>query len=330
MPPHDDFFESELQSGNPSLEALARARATASSLLTADPERRKVGEHYYPLLVAAFKKHDPERNVSIFERIQLAISLGSKGDVDVTFGGSTFRFDWSEALAMLLGMVRLAADVKRWIPEEPRRLHSEEIFSIATFIAGAANTENVRHPPSIDTPPEQPSAEHLSTLAKLAHDIEECVRRCEAAAERHALSSYALGMLCGVGVVAIATVIIFVALGSKPAFYGVAVPAGGLGATVSVLQRMTTGKLRVDYQTRKGLLLVYGALRPVIGAVFGALVFALFVGGFVPLVAIPTDHGTLVGFYAVFAFLGGFSERFAQDMLAGVTNVFPNPKIGGD
>ncbi len=107
--------------------------------------------------------------------------------------------------------------------------------------------------------------------------------------------------------------------------YGVGVPAGGLGATVSVLTRMTSQRMRLNYETQPRLLSAYGALRPAIGAVFGMVVFALIAGGLVPALAVPTDQGTLVSFYAVFGFLAGFNERFAQDMLAGAASVLPDP-----
>jgi hypothetical protein len=39
---------------------------------------------------------------------------------------------------------------------------------------------------------------------------------------------------------------------------------------------------------------------------------------------VPTDNGTLIAWYAVFGFVGGFSERFAQDMPQGATSVLPD------
>jgi hypothetical protein len=59
----------------------------------------------------------------------------------------------------------------------------------------------------------------------------------------------------------------------------------------------------------------YGALRPVIGGIFGLALFVLFEGGLLP--AIEVEEGSNLPFYAGVGFLAGFNERFAQDMLVG-------------
>jgi len=100
------------------------------------------------------------------------------------------------------------------------------------------------------------------------------------------------------------------------ALYGIAVLAGGLGAIVSVLQRMTTGRLNLNHETAPNLLTAYGAVRPLVGAVLGMAVFAAIYGGLVPVLDVPQDNGEKLAFFAALAFLGGFNERFAQDMLA--------------
>jgi len=58
-------------------------------------------------------------------------------------------------------------------------------------------------------------------------------------------------------------------------------------------------------------------MRPVIGAVFGAVVYLLLDGGIIDLFTPPRDE-TRLAFYAGLGFLSGFSERFAQDVIAQV------------
>jgi polyferredoxin len=94
-------------------------------------------------------------------------------------------------------------------------------------------------------------------------------------------------MAFGVMAFGILTGMVFgvIAIVGAPAFYGVALPAGALGAAVSVLRRMYKGQMKVEYRTRRVMLIMYGALRPFVGGVFGALVFAVFLAGLVPNVA---------------------------------------------
>jgi hypothetical protein len=108
-----------------------------------------------------------------------------------------------------------------------------------------------------------------------------------------------------------------------PAWYGVALLSGGLGAIVSVLQRMASGRLRLDYDAGRGMLIVLGAVRPLIGAVFGMVLFAAVDGGWLPSLQVSQTHA--LAFYAVLGFLAGFNERFAQDML-----VASAAQLGGD
>jgi hypothetical protein len=91
--------------------------------------------------------------------------------------------------------------------------------------------------------------------------------------------------------------------------------AGGTGAFVSVLSRMTFGSLTLDYSVGWNQLSKLGFFRPVIGALFGLASYILVVGGLLS-IASPPDPATSLYFYTGVAFLAGFSERWAQDMLS--------------
>ena len=51
-----------------------------------------------------------------------------------------------------------------------------------------------------------------------------------------------------------------------------------------------------------------------IGASFGAAIYFLVAGSLMP-IAVPAEAAKLPYFYAGLAFIAGFSERWAQDML---------------
>ena len=90
--------------------------------------------------------------------------------------------------------------------------------------------------------------------------------------------------------------------------------AGGLGAALSVLQRMTYGRLDLDIYAGEKSLKRVGAIRPIVGALFGFFVFAAVEGGVIRIG--PTDEASIeFFFYCTIAFIAGFNERWAQDML---------------
>jgi len=96
--------------------------------------------------------------------------------------------------------------------------------------------------------------------------------------------------------------------------------AGGLGALVSAMSRISGGHfaLASDFGARYPLFL--GVLRPLIGSVFGLAIYFLFASGLVTISDLPPkggDPNTRLYFYAALAFIAGFSERWARDMLLG-------------
>jgi hypothetical protein len=77
---------------------------------------------------------------------------------------------------------------------------------------------------------------------------------------------------------------------------------------------MTSGKLELDLTAGKRMFIAFGAIRPLVGGIFGIAVFCLLVGGLLPAVTVSTKAP--LGFYAAVGFIAGFNERFAQDSLA--------------
>lgn len=91
--------------------------------------------------------------------------------------------------------------------------------------------------------------------------------------------------------------------------------AGAVGAIVSVVIRMSGrgGGFTIDHELGSAGVMQLGALRPLIGAVFG-VVIALLIQTFL----VPIDPKSLsFELFVVVAFLAGFSERWAKVMLEG-------------
>ena len=93
--------------------------------------------------------------------------------------------------------------------------------------------------------------------------------------------------------------------------------AGLLGALISVMGRMSSGKLTVDYEAPLSTLRFLGGFRPIIGSVFGVIIYILLTIGLINLSSLPggTGSGPNLHLYFALAFLAGFSERLAPDIL---------------
>jgi hypothetical protein len=92
--------------------------------------------------------------------------------------------------------------------------------------------------------------------------------------------------------------------------------AGGLGAIVSLVARINMNSVAVDYEAGRGVTFALGTLRPGLGAVFGIAFYAAIASGLLDLFKVPTgDDQNQFYFFLVIAFLAGFSERWARDVL---------------
>jgi hypothetical protein len=91
-----------------------------------------------------------------------------------------------------------------------------------------------------------------------------------------------------------------------------AVIAGGIGAVLSVMTRLTANNLKVDPGVGRGLVLLAGSFRPLIGGIFAFAVYVFVQGGLLP-IKVTVSGLQATYFFLGVAFLAGFSERFAQD-----------------
>ncbi len=141
------------------------------------------------------------------------------------------------------------------------------------------------------------------------------------AARLNAERRYSWGMLAGVFLL-IVSALIFGVLLRRPQipvpeemsllYIFASLICGGVGAAVSVMWRMINGNLTVRHEVGRRTIFTVGVFRPITGALFGLLVFALIQSGLLPFTIQPENP---LFFYSVIGFLAGFSERFAPDML---------------
>jgi hypothetical protein len=149
--------------------------------------------------------------------------------------------------------------------------------------------------------------------------------------EKRARMHYVSGMLLGVPILAVLAALLvplllpFGAQGlDTPGMRGfyVALAAGGIGAVVSVLMRMSRGEgFTIDHELGSRGVFRLGIYRPLIGAISGVAVYFLVQ---TPLLSV-SDHTRTFQYYAILAFLAGFSERWTQVVLSGAMRT-----VGGE
>jgi hypothetical protein len=289
------------------------------------------------------------------------IFMSAEGQISTTFFSSfDAGFDWSRALPLTSELEMLAEEAREWWPrpdettqpkrkllllerliqriltpvaraervDAERRPHSNAAFSLVTWVLKAIVEENERRGDDTEAPP---SPIFEAKLGQVEREIALARTRLAQAMQRSAQTRYWYGALVGsasLALICAVLAVVFAATGT-PAFYGVAVPAGGVGAMVSLLQRMSTGRLKLDTSASRDLLELFGGVRPLIGAVFGIVVAAAFQGGLLPAIDIPA--GQQLAFFTVIGFLAGFNERWAQDMLkSSGDSLRPVPGAGGE
>jgi len=207
----------------------------------------------------------------------------------------------------------LTIRINRVLTAVPRRIAMEWVFSEQSYLLGF-----------VERTARRPSPEALeSVVQRHQTEIDRLERYYDRAASKAARIWYFGGMLCGLaGVIALGALIPFalspfghVALEtiSMRRFYASFV-AGAIGAIVSVMTRMRDEeRISLDYEVGELLIVLLGAFRPLLGAIFGVVAYFAIAGG---VIGITVPKGAHAFFYfAVFAFLAGFSERFAHVIL---------------
>jgi hypothetical protein len=225
--------------------------------------------------------------------------------------------DWAtikvpEVAELLHHYDSLAIRVSEILTPAPKRIAMERIFAEQSYLLGFVETTKAK-----------PSESQVRKLvekqrAALKH-IEDYYDR---AGENAARIYYFFGMMVGLfllaAVATATTVPLVVSAGVDPVEmrdYVASYAAGAIGAVVSVMSRMrqdttTQQGFRVDYEVGKGPLWFLGGVRPLLGAIFGTATYFALQSSLVQMSPQAPDKAFY--FFALLAFLSGFSERFAH------------------
>jgi hypothetical protein len=216
--------------------------------------------------------------------------------------------DAPEIADLLRSFDVLAVRVNR-LNAVPRLIAMEWIFSEQRYLLGLLERSGGR-----------PSwRETRAARERHQSEIDRLERYYDAAARRASSIWYFGGMLIGLLAVAATAAVIpliiksFVTLDlsslSARTFYA-CLASGALGAMVSVIFRMRNVTGMGLYEVGVLLVMMLGAFRPVLGAIFGVLTYFAIESQLLPLT--PPTERTQFFYYALFAFVAGFSERFAH------------------
>ena len=223
--------------------------------------------------------------------------------------------DWSTKDHPRLGILlfrceSLAGRIHEVLRDTSQRIAMQSLFIAISHILGFAESQRAS------------DAKAVAELEKtMTAELDRIEAYYELAAVRSGQIVYVVGMLLGMVPMVLlgvfAWVLRIVDLGNPAGRIGVfCFAAGSVGALVSVMSRMTSRRVQVDWEFGKDTLRTLGALRPFVGAVFGLMTYFALKSGVIDLNVSGEESSY---FYVLFAFAAGFSERLAQDMLMAST-----------
>jgi hypothetical protein len=223
--------------------------------------------------------------------------------------------DWStkdkpKLMRLLYECETLAVKVQEVLRDTSRRLAIQSLFNVISFVLAFAETPHASDDKSV-------AEISRSTRAGLK-EVNTYYRH---AAERSGQITYVGGMLFGMVAPLLISIAGWILVGNNhSSAVGIGLlcfSAGAVGALVSVMSRLSSGKVRVDWEFGKDTLRTLGSLRPIVGAVFGIITYLALRSGVIGIDLANKDGRSY--YYVVFAFAAGFSERLAQDMLLATT-----------
>ena len=209
----------------------------------------------------------------------------------------------------------LALKVGEVLRETNQRVAMQWVYALMTHVLGVVDSARG----TLDE----------EAASRLRGEFEEELARLnayyEAVGVRAGQIVYFWGMTAGLGVLAVAGLVLLpmldglgVAAVDLQNFYG-CYAAGALGAFVSVIERVTEDNFRVDYEAGRQAIARVGSFRPVIGAIFGVVLYFALESGLLHIQVPGNDESQRFAFLVVAAFLAGFSERLAKDVLENVS-----------
>jgi len=282
-----------------------------------DAEKSRLYREGYPFVHAAFERTHGRILSQFYARHSLrAVLLTDRDELEVVWDGVQ-----DPRLGSLLSEFdALLVRAHRLLKDEDRTLFAKSGFGLASRIFSDVDAADGRE----TSVPDAAVAGHRATFHRLTTFVEH-------AALRRARMRYVGGASVGFLLVALTVVLSWFTPQYSPGEWlrvwlasGAAI-GGGLGALLSVVQRLQSGNLEIDYGVGPDIVWWNGVIRPLVGVASSLVILVLIGAGWVPLpvpeAVDPFDWFTAIGFFA------GFSERWARDTLS-ITPATPSGALG--
>ena len=304
------IWDAAIKAGNVTFDMLRACRVMS---FDKNLVQRALAHKYYKLLLPIFLKDNGKK----------ILDEWWSGDYCVVRTPTDFFVvNPGDVADLVYAFEELFYDAQRLLISEDRERYCRSAYEALTYVLGAA----VRH----DNAQKSAATADVKATNEARKDAGETSRRqlmaarvdLVKAAKRQATTWYLVGMVGGIlglfplGLLAYWGLVFADLTGLSRGLFLMTLASGGVGAIISVLTRVTSekSKLKIDHEAGRILLMLFGTFRPIIGGVFGALMYLLSIGGLLPIASSGAEANE-AGFLAVVAFASGFSERFAQDML---------------
>jgi hypothetical protein len=224
---------------------------------------------------------------------------------------------------LLLQVDRQAIRVSNVLAGMSQRMAMSNLYALTRDVVSYLESKRLKRRPTQDEErddlhvPEEQDA--LESYGKELREIETYAAR---AAARQAQIVYLKGMMRGLAMLlllapALAGLFLLTDVpGVDETLFIACLISGSLGALMSVLMRMNSGKFNVNHEIGREYLSNLGAARPFIGAIFALLLYFAFQGQLLDQIRLPDSPEGEFAFFMVSGFLIGFSERFAKEILA--------------
>jgi hypothetical protein len=219
--------------------------------------------------------------------------------------------DW-KAKELLFRCMDLHYRALQYLTPKPRKICMRMIFGIVVALLGVLDVPQSERR-------QRPFSSNLTAVESLEAELEQARRYYDRSAQRQAQFEYFVGMVGGLILLLVGLVVIGLIAGARLLHEPLLATAlaGGAGAVVSVMMRMTRDQLSLNYESGLPTIRLLGVIRPLLGALFGGGLYLLLAGELITITAAPKDSTKLIYFYTGIAFLAGFSERWAQDVVTG-------------
>jgi hypothetical protein len=247
----------------------------------------------------------PERFFSWFRDLFRQKASNTAIHIEPTFGDP----DSPRAKQILFRCLKVHYQALEYLKPKPRKICMRMTFNVITMLLGTLDNRIGRGEPASAF--DQSHADQRT----LEQELESTEAYYLTAVRRQARIHYMVGMLIGLPLAGLVAYVLYT-FHELPTNMSIAFAAGAAGALVSVMERLTSGKLEMNHEAGRAINVSLGLMRPFIGALFAVALYFFISGDLVSVFQLPNDEQSQRFFFAGLAFLAGFSERFAQDMVA--------------